>query len=120
MRTGRGDRWTRERVTRLRGHNKIPSFNRGRCTEEGWLKLKEAADIVGVSTATLRSAIERGEIPGEHPLPDGPWVINRSDAESKTAKQLYQRAQRRNRKGAKPSPGQQNLEVLSTSNDGVV
>jgi len=120
LRTGRGDRWTRERVTSLRGHNKIPSYNRGRCTEEGWLKLKEAADIVGVSTATLRLAIERDEIPGEHPLPDGPWVINRSDVESEAAKQLHQRAQRRNLKGAKPSSEQQNLDFLSTSADGVV
>ncbi len=120
LRTGRGERWSRERITRLRGRNAILGYNRQRCDEEGWLKLKEAADIVGVSTATLRLAIERGDIPGEHPLPDGPWIINRRDIESEAAKQLHERAKRRNHLGAKPCPEQQNLGFSSDSSDEAV
>lgn len=114
LRTGRGNRWTRERVVSLRSYHEIACYNRERCEEEGWLKLKEAADIVGVSTATLRLAIERGEIPGEHPLPDGPWVINRSDLESAAAKRLRDRAIRHTRTPAKPDASQQDLGFPST------
>lgn len=114
LRTGRGNRWTRERVVSLRSYHKIVCYDRHRCAEEGWLKLKEAADIVGVSTATLRLAIERGEILGEHPLPDGPWVINRADLDTEAAKRLQQRAKRSTRTPAKPNSAQQNLGFLST------
>jgi len=114
LRTGRGNRWTRERVVSLRSYHKIACYDRGRCEEEGWLKLKEAADIVGVSAATLRLSIERCEIRGEHPLPDGPWVINRADLETEAAKSLRKRAKRSTRTPAKPNSTQQNLGFLST------
>jgi hypothetical protein len=41
--TGRGNRWTRERVTALRNHYKIPCFCAERCAEEGWLNLTRAS-----------------------------------------------------------------------------
>lgn len=114
LRTGRGNRWTRERVVSLRSYHKIACYDRVRCEQEGWLKLNQAADVVGVSTATLRLAIERGEIPGEHPLPDGPWVIKRSDLESPAAKRLHKRAKRHTRNPAKPDATQKNLGFSST------
>jgi hypothetical protein len=77
LRTGRGNHWSRERVVSLRAWNEIPSFSQDRCAQQGWLKLSEAAAALGVSPRTVRLAVERGEIAGEHPLPDGPWVINR-------------------------------------------
>jgi hypothetical protein len=36
----------------------------------------------GVGGITLRLAIERGEIEAEHPLPDGPWVLNHRGLET--------------------------------------
>jgi hypothetical protein len=67
-----------------------------------------------VSPQTLRLAIERGEIPGEHPLPDGPWVINRHDLLTPTAQALVRRARDRARPPAKPAPDQQSLDFSGT------
>jgi hypothetical protein len=39
----------------------------------------------------LRLAVSRGEIEAQHPLPDGPWVFNRRDLETSTARELVQR-----------------------------
>jgi hypothetical protein len=63
---------------------------------------------------TLRLAIERGEIPGEHPLPDGPWVINRQDLETEAAERLRQRSRQRSRTPAKPDPQQKTLGYSGT------
>ena len=112
LKTGRGNRWTRERVISLRSYHQIACYNQERCQEEGWLKLNEAADVVGVSSVTLRLAIERGEIAGEHPLPDGPWVVNRRDLETEAAERLRERARKRSRTPAKPDPQQQTLGFL--------
>lgn len=114
LKTGRGNRWTRERVASLRKWNKIPCFSHARCLEEGWLNLHESADMIGVSPQTLRLAIERQEIPGEHPLPDGPWVINRADLQTSAVSDLVQRARRRAHAPAKPNSQQQSLGFLST------
>ena len=40
--TGRGNRWTRERVTALRTHHDIPCYDRDRRESEGWMNLTEA------------------------------------------------------------------------------
>src|SRR4029453_9791772 len=37
LQTGRGNRWTKERVTSLRSHNNIPCHTAERQTEEGWM-----------------------------------------------------------------------------------
>lgn len=41
--TGRGNRWSRERVTALRTHHKIACFDRERCGKEGWMNQTQAA-----------------------------------------------------------------------------
>jgi hypothetical protein len=97
--TGMGNRWTRERVTSLRSHHGIPSYSADRRTAEGWLTLTEAADHLHMSGITLRLAIERGDIEAEHPLANGPWVINRRALETEKAIRFAERQhrQRRNR-----------------------
>jgi hypothetical protein len=52
-----------------------------------------------MSGITLRLAIERGDIEAEHPLANGPWVINRRALETEKAIRFAerQRRQRRNR-----------------------
>jgi DNA invertase Pin-like site-specific DNA recombinase len=114
LRTGRGNRWTRERVVSLRAWNEIPCFSRERCGQEGWLKLNEAAAALGVSPRTVRLAVERGEIAGEHPLPDGPWIINRQALESQAARELVERARRGTRTPAKPARDQRTLGFSET------
>jgi len=107
--TGKGNRWTRERVTSLRSHHGIPAHNASRRSAEGWLSLTEAAGYLHVSGITLRLAIERGEIEAEHPLANGPWVINRRALETEKATRLAGRSSR-----------QRGNPVLATSNQEVI
>lgn len=68
--TGHGNRWTRERVTSLRSHHKIPVFRPAPDGIEPWLNLTDAARLLGVSPKT-RMAAETGVVKGDHPLSDG-------------------------------------------------
>src|SRR5260370_36368969 len=74
--TGRGNRWTQERVTSLRSHHVIPCFDADKCAAEGWMNLTEAAKTLGVGPRTLRLAAERSEVEAEHPLHGGPLHCN--------------------------------------------
>src|SRR5262249_46017595 len=76
LRTGRGNRWTRGRVTSMRCKNSIPAYAPPNAAQD-WLTLTEAARFLGISTRTLRLAVERCRIEGEHPLADGPWIFSR-------------------------------------------
>lgn len=111
IRTGRGNRWTRERVASLRVKNSIPAQSR-REPEEGWMNLSQAAEFMGISPRTLRLAVERSEIEGEHPLSDGPWLFNRKNLETDNARKVVERAKRRSSKAAIPSPDQQSLSFI--------
>ena len=53
--TGHGNRWTRERVTALRSHHKIPVFRPAADGTEPWLNLNKAARLLGVAPKTLRT-----------------------------------------------------------------
>ena len=46
--TGRNNRWTRERVTSFRSHRKIRRFTQQRKFEEGWMNLTEASAYLGI------------------------------------------------------------------------
>jgi DNA invertase Pin-like site-specific DNA recombinase len=105
-RTGRGNFWTRERVTALRSHHEIPLYCAERRGREGWLNLTEAARLIGISARTLRLAVEGGEIKAEHPLPDGPWIFNRSELQGERATALAARARSRHRAPAIPNAEQ--------------
>jgi hypothetical protein len=72
--TGYGNRWTRERVTSLRSHHRIPVYKPADDGIEPWLNLSKAAQLLHVAPKTLRLAAEAGEIESMHPLPDGPWI----------------------------------------------
>jgi DNA invertase Pin-like site-specific DNA recombinase len=114
LRTGRGNRWTKERVAFLRSYNKIPVHSSGRRQAEGWMNLTEAASHLGVSARTLRLAVGRGEIAGEHPLSDGPWIFRRQDLQTRTAISVAQRAKRWARTPAAPNPEQASFDFSST------
>src|SRR5215510_13481917 len=93
--TGHGNRWTRERVTALRGHHQIPCYDRDRREAEGWMNLTEAAHVLAINPRTLRLAVERGAIEADHPLADGPWVFKRSVLQTPAAAALVARVRRR-------------------------
>jgi hypothetical protein len=91
--TGRGNRWTRERVTALRSHHRIPCYKAN--DQRRWVNLTDAAAYLEISPRTLRLAIDRGQIPADHPFADGPWVTSREFPESKAAKTLKLQAHSR-------------------------
>jgi len=101
--TGRGNRWTRERVTALRSHNHIPCYRADQRDSGPWMNLTEAAKHFGMSARTLRLAVERGEIEAQHPLADGPWVFNREILQTTEATTLVERVTGRNRQPAVPN-----------------
>ena len=81
-------------MTSLRSHHGIPAYSAERQSAEGWLTLTDAAGHLHISGITLRLAIERGEIEAEHPLANGPWVINRCALETEKAARLVERSRR--------------------------
>jgi hypothetical protein len=113
-RTGRGNFWTRERVTALRSHHEIPVYSDEQRATTGWLNLTEAARVVGVSARTLRLAVEHGEPTAEHPLPDGPWIFRRESLISDDAKAIAARAGHRSRRPAVPTESQATLDLSMT------
>lgn len=112
--TGMGNRWTRERVVSMRSHHGISCYSEDRRQAEGWVSLTEAAARLGVSGITLRLAIEREEIEAEHPLPDGPWVLNRRVLETEASAQLVERSRRHRRDPALAVPNQGLLDLSIT------
>jgi DNA invertase Pin-like site-specific DNA recombinase len=102
--TGRGNRWTRERVTALRSHHTIPCYDADRCGQEGWMNLTHAARFLKLSPKTLRLAAERGDLTAEHPLQDGPWIFNREVLRSQAASDLVGRARSNQSHPALPIP----------------
>ena len=112
--TGRGNRWTRERVVSLRGHHDIACYERDRRVSEGWMNLNEAARVLGISPRTLRLAVERGEIEAAHPLPDGPWVFQRQALEAPGAAALIARVRDRHHQPVIPNSQQRALVFSGT------
>jgi DNA invertase Pin-like site-specific DNA recombinase len=89
--TGRGNRWTRERVTALRSHHRIPCYKPDEPQRQSWMTLTDAAALLDVSPRTLRLAIDRGDICADHPFADGPWVISRDVLQGEAAQALKRR-----------------------------
>ena len=79
LKTGHGNRWTRERVTSLRSHPRIPVFKGAADGVEPWLNLSDAAHVLKIAPKTLRLAAEVGEIDARHPFTDGPWIFARAE-----------------------------------------
>ena len=114
MRTGRGNRWTQERVTALRSHHGIGRYVPEQRAEQPWLNLTEAARALGVSARTLRIAAEHGEILAEHPLPDGPWVFSRNALNTTAVSGFVTRVALHRAGMAVPCTEQADLDLSST------
>ena len=112
--TGHGNRWTRERVTALRSHHKIPVFHPAADGTEPWLNLNKAARLLGVAPKTLRIAAEADEIKGVHPLPYGPWIFSRFTLGEPAAQHIVHRARQSPRYPAGSHPDQQSLFSSTT------
>ena len=114
LRTGHGNRWTRERVTSLRSHHKIPLYRPAEGGAEPWLNLSKAAAHLQISPKTLRLAAESGVMDALHPLPDGPWLFSRAVLESAAAKAIAYRARLGSRSPTGPNPDQPTLFPSTT------
>jgi len=112
--TGRGNRWTRERVAALRSHHHIPTYGSTQDTAEGWMTLTEAAKFIGVSPQTLRLAVERREIEAKHPLPQGPWIFKLSNLQTESVQRLVERVRRASCNPTSPPTQQASLDLSTT------
>jgi DNA invertase Pin-like site-specific DNA recombinase len=115
LRTGRGNRWTRERVTALRSHHGIPVHRRTPEGEAPWLNLNRAAALLQVSPKTLRLAAVAGRIDAAHPLPDGPWIFSRTALGGRPAALQVVSQARRNPNHLAGSPPNQDPLPFSTT-----
>lgn len=109
LRTGNGNRWTRERVCSLRSHRKILPFRAAADGVEPWLNLTKASALLDITPKTLRLAAIAGEIKALHPLPDGPWLFKRTDLKGSAGKSIATRAKNRRKHTTGQSAEQQNL-----------
>ncbi|MDA0661746.1 MAG: hypothetical protein O3B08_02770 [Proteobacteria bacterium] len=109
LRTGNGNRWTRERVCSLRSHRKIPPFQATANGVEPWLNLTKASALLDITQKTLRLAVIAGDIGALHPLPDGPWLFKRSDLQGMPGQSIAERAKNRRKHPMGQSTEQQNL-----------
>jgi DNA invertase Pin-like site-specific DNA recombinase len=114
LKTGNGNRWTRERVTSMRSNYRIPVFKAAADSIEPWLNLGNAAKLLKVAPKTLRLAAEAGEIEGVHPLSDGPWIFERSALTTSAAQSITERARQNPKYPAGSHPDQQNLFSSNT------
>jgi hypothetical protein len=105
LKTGHGNRWTRERVTSLRSHIRIPVFKAAADGVEPWLNLSDAAHVLKIAPETLRLAAEVGGIDARHPLSEGPWIFARRTHDGR--RQIDCRTlppKRKAPRGTKPKP----------------
>ena len=72
------------------------------------------SDPAAIEQTILRLAAEHGEIPAEHPLPDGPWVFTRTALNTAVASDFLTRVALHRAGMAVPSPGQADLDLSST------
>jgi len=114
LRTGQGNRWTQSAVVSLRKKRNLPKYSAECQQAEGWMNLTQAASLLGISTTSLRMAVEHHEIEGIHPLPDGPWIFQREELQCAKVKQLVKRIQMRKREGTEPDSGQLPFEYSTT------
>ncbi|MCK5520482.1 MAG: recombinase family protein, partial [Candidatus Marinimicrobia bacterium] len=108
-RTGHDNRWNKERVKSCRLKRKIPKCTQEKKTELGWMNLTEASRYLGVSGPPLCKAVESGNLKGSHPLPDGPWIFNKSDLDTPKTSELIEEIKGRRRK----TPVKQNADQLT-------
>jgi hypothetical protein len=68
LRTGHGNRFTRERVTSLRSHHQIPVLRPEIAEAEGWMNLAQPPLGLALVPKNTSHPAERGHIDAVHPL----------------------------------------------------
>lgn len=75
--TGPGNTWNQTRVKNLRLHHNIPVFAEG--GQRPWLTMVEAAELLGVSVAVVRTMVNHKLLPAHQVTKGVPWMIQRED-----------------------------------------
>src|SRR5271155_366855 len=114
LKTGNGNRWTRERVTSMRSNYHIPVFKPADDGMEPWLNLGNAAKLLKIAPKTLRLAAEAGEIKAFHPLSEGPWIFARASLITAAAQSIAAQAPQNQTYPTGSHPNQQSLFSSTT------
>jgi hypothetical protein len=92
-RTGKGKRWTQDRVHTARRNHSISGQRRRRPDPE-ILTLAGAAKHCGVSDTTLRKLVEAGLVHVDQIAPWAPWEIRRSELEAEPVHSILERVRK--------------------------
>jgi DNA invertase Pin-like site-specific DNA recombinase len=114
LRTGRGNFWTRTLVTSLRSNHNIECHDTHRQLAEGWMNLSQASKLTGISTRTLRLAIESGELTAERPIECGPWILNKEILDRADGKRFLERVRLSKSNTTVPSSSQAIFDLSTT------
>jgi DNA invertase Pin-like site-specific DNA recombinase len=95
FKTSRGNRWNKERVKSVRSNYEIAAHGTAAKESSRWMSLNHAAAYAKLSPSALRRAVERGEIPSQHPLPAGPWIFDRNVLDQPDARAVLERIRKR-------------------------
>src|SRR5262244_2357958 len=85
-RTGKGNRWTKNRVAAARRRYVINGHRRP-CPDPEVFSLQQAARYCGVSSTTIKRLVASGLLKRDQVAPWAPWEIKRADLESEVIRQ---------------------------------
>ncbi len=80
--TGRGNGWTQSRVCSLRNRNGIEAYREGERQERGEVTLNEAAEMLSLSSPSVRRIIREGHLSANQFCKGAPWIIRAADLEN--------------------------------------
>jgi hypothetical protein len=107
--TGRGNSWTRMRVSSLRHNQDIAPYREGERSERGEVTVNEAAAALAVSPSTIRRMISHGMLPAQHHCEGAPWIICLHDLNRKDV--CTEAERRRSRRPLSRDPCQRSLNL---------
>jgi DNA invertase Pin-like site-specific DNA recombinase len=109
--TGKGNGWTRSRVSSLRNHREIAAYREGERQERGEATLDEAAQKLNVSPSTVHRMITTGILPARQLCKGAPWIIQATDLEREGVKQAAD--DRRARRPSSEDARQESLDFMA-------
>lgn len=107
--TGRGNGWTQSRVCTLRNYHQIDVYREGERQERGELTLDEAAEVLELSSSSLRRLIKENRLRAEQFCKGAPWIIKMEDIGKEDV--IVAADQRRGRRPPSENPDQKTLAL---------
>jgi excisionase family DNA binding protein len=77
--TGKGNSWTKMRVTTFRNDHNIAVYQEGEVGERGELFLDQAAEKLGIHKSKIYKLIRKGLLPATQVCKGAPWIIRKED-----------------------------------------